>query len=199
MAGSSVLAKHHVVHPLNPQSRSSSQRHHRTTDGRLAGVDLAEIFRQHGPAYRQKYGDRMLPSHRNAMRAITQCRTPALGGHIYCCPQCDTTHYLYHSCRNRHCPQCQQEAGQQWLAKQAELLLPVPYFLLTFTLPSELRPLARSHQRKLYNLLFRASAAATQELALDPRLLGGHIGMIGVLHTWGRDMSYHPHVHYLVP
>lgn len=163
------------------------------------GLELADLFRQYGPAYRARNGGRLLPSHRRAMRAIEQCRTAALGGQVYTCPQCDQTQYRYHSCRNRHCPKCQHEQAQQWLEKQHELLLPVPYFLLTFTLPAELRPLARQHQRLFYHLLFRASAAATQQLARDPRFVGGQIGLVGVLHTWTRDLQFHPHVHYLAP
>ena len=107
-------------------------------------ITLGEIFRRYGPAYRAQYGDRMLPSHRAAMPAIEACRTEALGGHVYTCPACATTRYSYHSCRNRHCPTCQQDAAQTWLARQQELLLPVPYFLVTFTLPSGLRDLART-------------------------------------------------------
>jgi hypothetical protein len=141
----------------------------------------------------------MPPSHHQAMRAIERCRTEALGGHIYQCPDCGEVQYRYHSCRNRHCPQCQQGAAQQWLEKQKDLLLPTPYFMLTFTLPEGLRRVARSHQKLFYNLLFRASAAATQKLAQDPRFIGGQVGMVGVLHTWGRTLTYHPHVHYLVP
>jgi hypothetical protein len=160
---------------------------------------LADIVRQYGPAYRQKYGDRLLPSHQRALRAIAQCRTEALGGQVYACPQCEHVEYRYHSCRNRHCPKCQHVQAQAWLAQQQTFLLPVPYFLLTFTLPAALRKLARQHQRLVYDLLFRASAAATQQLARDPRFLGGQIGLIGVLHTWTRDLRYHPHVHYLVP
>jgi hypothetical protein len=102
-------------------------------------------------------------------------------------------------CRNRHCPKCQNEKAQAWLEKQQDLLLPVPYFLLTFTLPSAFNEVARSHQRLLYDLLFKTSAAATQQLAHEPRWLGGQIGMVGVLHTWGRNLAYHPHIHYLVP
>jgi hypothetical protein len=162
-------------------------------------VELAAIFRQNGLAYRQKHAERMLPSHHRAMRAIEQCRTEVLGGHVYHCPDCDEIQYSYHSCRNRHCPKCQQDAAQQWLQKQQDMLLPVPYFLLTFTLPDGLRKVARSHQKLFYNLLFRASAAATKKLSQDPRFIGGQVGMIGVLHTWGRMLTYHPHVHYLVP
>jgi hypothetical protein len=118
---------------------------------------------------------------------------------MYHCPHCDTVRYRYHSCRNRHCPTCQHDATQTWLRRHADLLLPVPYFLVTFTLPAALRPVARRAPRPLYDLLFRTSAAALQELAQDPRFLGGRIGMLGVLHTWTRDLRYHPHVHYLVP
>jgi hypothetical protein len=162
-------------------------------------VELAEIFRQHGTAYRQKYSRRILPSHYQAMRAIEQCRTEALGGHVYQCPDCGEEQYSYHSCRNRHCPKCQNNAAQEWLEKQSDLLLPAAYFLLTFTLPDGLRRFARSNQKLFYNLLFHTSAAATQKLAQDPRFIGGQPGMIGVLHTWGRTLTYHPHVHYLVP
>jgi hypothetical protein len=162
-------------------------------------VELAEIFRQYGPAYRAKFGDRLLPSHRQAMWAIEHCRTEALGGHVYHCPDCDQHVYQYHSCRNRHCPKCQTEQAQHWLDQQRDLLLPVPYFMLTFTLPAPLRPMARRQQALLYDLLFRMSASATQHLAADPRFVGGQLGLVGVLHTWGRTLTYHPHVHYLIP
>ena len=162
-------------------------------------TELADIFQQQGDQYRSLFGRRMLPSHRQAMRDVECCRTESLGGHIYSCPECDQVQYQYHSCRNRHCPKCQGRKGEEWLEKQTDLLLPVPYFLLTFTLPDELRKLARSQQRLFYSTLFRTSAAAAKKLALDPKYVGGQIGMVGVLHTWGRDLTYHPHVHYLVP
>ncbi len=162
-------------------------------------VELAHILRQHGSAYQQRYQEQILPSHWRTMDDIINCRTEVLGGHLYTCEDCQTTQYSYHSCQNRHCPKCQHQAGQEWLLHQQELLLPVPYFLLTFTLPAELRPLARCNQKLVYNLLFRVAAAATQQLAQDPRFFGGQLGMIGVLHTWGRNLAYHPHVHFLVP
>ena len=161
--------------------------------------ELADIFRRHGPAYRAKFADRLLPSHLAAMAAIEQCRTEALGGHLYQCTACGELEYSYHSCKNRHCPKCQNAAATRWLEQQRTLLLPVPYFLVTFTLPEELRPVARAHQHCLSHLLFQTSAAALQALTLDPHYLGGQIGMVGVLHTWTRDLAYHPHVHYLVP
>lgn len=162
-------------------------------------IELAEIFRQHGPAYRQKFKGRIPASHLKAMTAIEHCRTEALGGHVYTCDECNQTRYSYHSCKNRHCPKCQNQAGQQWLTQQQALLLPVPYFMVTFTLPEGLRVVARSNQRQVYDLLFQTSAAALQELAHDPRFVGGQIGFLGVLQTWTRDLAYHPHVHYLVP
>lgn len=162
-------------------------------------VELADIFREYGPAYREKYGPRMLPSHLAAMRAIEQCRTELLGGQIYYCADCDEAWYSYHSCRNRHCPKCQQDAAQQWLERQQKLLLPVSYFLVTFTLPQPLRSLARTAQKTLYNLLFRTAAQSLQQLAHDPRFVGGQIGMVGILQTWTRDLRFHPHVHFLVP
>jgi hypothetical protein len=162
-------------------------------------VELAHIVRQFGPVYQQTYQDQLLPSHRRAIHDICHCRTAVFGGHLYACPDCHTTQYSYHSCQNRHCPKCQHQAGQDWLLRQQGLLLPVPYFLLTFTLPAEMRPLALGQQKLIYNLLFRAAAAATQQLAQDPRFVGGQVGMVGVLHTWGRNLAYHPHVHFLVP
>lgn len=146
-------------------------------------VELAEVFHRYGPAYRAKYGAQMLPSHRRAMQDIERCRTPALGGHVYTCPDCGEHEYVYHSCRNRHCPKCQQDRAQLWLEAQQGLLLPAPYFLLTFTLPEELRPIARSHQRVVYDLLFRASAESIQQLGQEERWVGGQMGMMGVLHT----------------
>ena len=133
------------------------------------------------------------------MQDIQQCRTEALGGHIYHCPTCKQIRYSYHSCKNRHCPKCQQDDAQKWLKGQHQIWLPVPYFFLTFTLPAALRPFARRHQKEIYHLLFTSSAAALQQLARDPRFVGGQVGLMGVLHTWTRDLRYHPHVHYLVP
>jgi hypothetical protein len=162
-------------------------------------ITLGEIFRRYGPAYRARFGRSLSTSQLQAMQAIEACRTEALGGHVYTCQSCQFTRYSYHSCRNRHCPSCQQDATQAWLDMQHASLLPVPYFLVTFTLPSELRALARQQPETIYSLLFRTSAAALQQLAQDPRFLGGQIGMLGVLQTWTRDLRYHPHVHYLVP
>lgn len=159
---------------------------------------LGEVFRRYGPAYRARWGSQLSAHQLAAMDAIEACRTPALGGQLFRCPHCDATRYSYHSCRNRHCPTCQHDAAHDWLARQQDLLLPVPYFLVTFTLPGALRTVAFEHQALLYDLLFRASAAALQKLAHDPRFLGGTLGMLGVLQTWTREGRYHPHIHYLV-
>ncbi len=162
-------------------------------------VELADLFRQYGPAYRTQFADQLSAEQRSAMWAIEHCRTELLGGHVYHCPDCAQDVYQYHSCRNRHCPKCQNDNAQVWLEQQQALLLPVPYFMLTFTLPAGLQPVARHHPALIYDLLFRTSASATQSLAADPRFVGGQLGLVGVLHTWGRTLTYHPHVHYLVP
>jgi uncharacterized protein (UPF0212 family) len=164
-------------------------------------VEMADIFRRYGPDYIDRFGSRMLPSHHRAIEDIAACRTEQMGGHLYCCEneECEHLVYAYHSCGNRSCPKCGQEKTQRWLEAQQNRLLPTHYFLVTFTLPSELRRAARSNQKVIYNQLFQSSAAALQKLAKDPRFVGGDIGMMGGLHTWKRDMSYHPHVHFIVP
>lgn len=161
-------------------------------------VEVAEIFRAHGPEYLAKYADRMPRSHKRAMRDILECRTPALGGEVYVCKKCDEYRYSYHSCKNRHCPKCGNDQAEKWLEEQKELLLPVVHFLVTFTLPEELRRVARSNQKSVYKILFQASSEALQKLACDERFVGGRVGMVGVLHTWTRALIYHPHVHYIV-
>jgi rhodanese-related sulfurtransferase len=161
--------------------------------------EVAEIIRRHGAAYRQKFGDRLLPSHRRVLADLQHCRTPYFGGQLWQCDHCGQRRYSYHSCRNRHCPKCHGDQTARWLQNQRRRLLPCAHYLLTFTLPSELRPLARAHQKTVYALLLQCAAAALQSLARDPRYLGATVGMLGVLHTWTRAMRYHPHVHFLVP
>jgi hypothetical protein len=161
-------------------------------------LEVADIFRLHGPGYRAHFGNQMLPSHRRAMQDIETCRTASLGGQLYYCAQCDAQRYSYHSCKNRHCPKCQNEQANDWLKEQKELLLPTHHFLVTCTLPAELRALARGNQKTIYNLLFRASSQALLQMAQDPRFVGARLGMVGVLHTWTRQLLYHPHVHYIV-
>ena len=132
------------------------------------------------------------------MRDIEECRTAALGGHFQVCDHCFESRFTYHSCRNRHCPKCQGERTQRWLDAQRERLLPVPYYLVTFTLPAELRPVAHAQPSVLYAILMRAAAAALFKLTADPKFLGATPGMTAVLHTWTRAMLYHPHAHFLV-
>ena len=160
--------------------------------------ELAEVFARYGPAYLDRYGSAMLPSHRRAMQDILRCRTEAMGGQVFCCNRCGQTHYVYHSCRNRSCPKCHGEQTQAWLAQRRQELLPVGYFHLVFTVPQELHTCLRSRQTELYSLLMQAAAQATLQLAADPHYVGGLVGMLAVLHTWGRTLSYHPHLHCLV-
>ncbi len=161
-------------------------------------LEVADIVRLHGAAYRARYGASLGPSHRRALRDIAACRTPACGGHVHQCAQCGHTVYAYHSCGNRHCPKCHRGQTARWLAAQRARLLPCAYFLLTFTLPEALRPLARAHPKQVYGLLMQCAAAALHTLALDPRYLGARPGILAVLHTWTRALLYHPHVHLLV-
>ena len=161
-------------------------------------LEVADILRLHGAAYRARYGTALGPSHRRALRDIEACRTPACGGHVYQCDHCGQKRYTYHSCGNRHCPKCHRDQTDRWLAAQRARLLPCAYFLLTFTLPEALRALARTHPKTVYGLLMQCASAALQQLALDPRYLGGRPGCLAVLHTWTRAMLYHPHVHLLV-
>ncbi len=162
-------------------------------------IEMADIFRQYKDEYLRKFGDKVLPSHRRAIDDIISCRTPALGGNLYSCPSCGKKQYSYHSCGNRHCPKCGNDDATRWVEKQSARIPEVPCFLITFTLPHELNKVVRSNQRDCYGLLFRASSNSLKKLAADPRHLGAQPGMLGVLHTWGRDLSYHTHVHYLVP
>lgn len=159
-------------------------------------LEVADIVRAAGPELCA--GLAVLPSQKRALQAIQQCRTAALGGQVYGCTDCGKLQYSYHSCGNRHCPKCHGQRTERWLQQQRGRLLPCPYFLLTFTLPSELRALARSHQKLLYGLLLNTAAASIQKLCADPQWLGGQPALMGVLHTWTRAMLYHPHAHFLV-
>jgi hypothetical protein len=160
---------------------------------------LADIVCRYGAEYLKKHDQQILPSHRKVMRRIASCRTPAMGGRKYVCDTCGKVHYSYHSCRDRHCPKCQNDRVSAWLEKQAALLLPVHYFMVTPTVPGALRPVFRSHQKKMYHLFFKAAAESILCLAKDKRFLGAEIGMMGVLQTWTRQLAYHPHIHFLVP
>jgi len=158
-----------------------------------------EVLRRWAPAYRQRFDAALPPRHREVLDHLQACRTPVLGGALHYCPACATRHYAYHSCNDRHCPQCGHTDADQWLSDHTALLLPVPYFLVTFTVPELLRLWMRSHPALAYRILFAASAQALQDLARNPRRLDATLGMLGILHTWTRTLVYHPHVHYLVP
>jgi hypothetical protein len=160
---------------------------------------VADAVRQFGPAYRARYDATMPPSHRRALRDLTACRTPALGGQVHGCDTCGYEHYVYHSCRNRSCAQCHGAATANWLAAREGELLPVPYFPVVFTLPAALRDLVRAHQRVCLATLMTTAAESLQALAADPHYVGGTLGILAVLHTWTRALIYHPHVHCLVP
>ena len=157
---------------------------------------MAEIFRQHGPAYRKSH--RLPRNHLRVMRAIEVCRTAVLGGHRDKCDNCGHLEVSYNSCRNRHCPKCQTLRKEKWIADRNEDLLPIEYFHVVFTIPSELNHLVSMNQKVLYDLLFRSASETLMELANDPEHLGAKIGVIGILHTWGQNLMDHPHVHCIV-
>jgi hypothetical protein len=161
-------------------------------------LELATIVREAGDEYRQRFSDRMLPSHLRALRDIEHCRTAVLGGQLYRCDGCAREQYGYHSCQNRACPKCQSERTNAWLQAQRQRLLPCEHFLFTFTLPAPLRPIARANQKLVYDALLRCAADAVTTLAADPRHLGARPAILAVLHTHGRDLGYHPHAHLLV-
>jgi len=162
-----------------------------------AQVEVADLFRQFGPAYRESHTlpMRMLKT----MSAIERCRTAALGGHVDQCDSCGYLRISYNSCRNRHCPKCQSLVKERWLAARKRDLLPVEYFHLVFTIPDLLNPLALRNQRVVYDLLFKAASRALLALSKDPKRLGAEIGFISILHTWGQNLMDHPHLHCLVP
>jgi hypothetical protein len=163
-------------------------------------LTVHQLIQRTAPDYRKRFGPSMPGRHRQVLRKTLACRTPALGGELFQCPDCPGFHYQYHSCNDRHCPQCGQTDADAWLERQrTRLLFPVPYFLVTFTLPEELRRFIRSQLQIGLDLLFAASARALQDLAANPRRLGAQLGLLGVLHTWSRTLIFHPHIHYLIP
>ncbi len=160
------------------------------------GLEVAEIFRQHGPAYRQSH--RLSRNALGVMRAIEVCRTAVLGGHKDQCDHCGHLEISYNSCRNRHCPKCQTLRKEKWIEARTEDLLPIPYFHVVFTLPSELNPLVSINRKTLYDLLFRSVSETLTKLSNDPKHLGAEIGSISILHTWGQNLMDHPHLHCIV-
>jgi hypothetical protein len=161
---------------------------------------INEIFQSFGPEYLQRYSQIMPKTHRKAIDAIIGCRTEACGLALYECEKCGQLHRVYRSCGNRHCPTCQHHKTRQWLEKRIKRQLPGHHFLLTFTVPENLRRFIRKNQRAAYSALFKASSEAMKKLAQDEHFIGGDIpGFFGILHTWGRTLEYHPHIHYIVP
>jgi hypothetical protein len=162
-------------------------------------LEVADIFRAHGPAYRRANAGHLSLAQLKVMSAIEACRTEALGGHVAACAKCGHQHIAYNSCKNRHCPKCQGPAARDWMAARAEDLLSVEYFHVVFTLPAEIAQIAYWNKRAVYSLLFKASAETVMTIAADPRRLGARIGMTSVLHTWGSALTHHPHIHMIVP
>jgi hypothetical protein len=164
-------------------------------------LEVADIFRDHGPAWRAANRGHVSLEQLKVMSAIERCRTAALGGHVARCENeaCGHTVIAYNSCRNRHCPKCQGAQSRRWLADREAELLPVPYFHVVYTLPSQLRDIAYQNKRVIYDLLMKAAAETTLAIAADPKRLGARIGITAVLHTWGSALTHHPHVHMIVP
>jgi len=162
-------------------------------------LEIADIFRAHGPAWRQANAGHVSLSQLKVMSAIEACRTEALGGHVAGCTKCGHQHVAYNSCKNRHCPKCQGPAARDWMAARAEDLLPVEYFHVVFTLPAEIAQIAYWNKKAVYDLLFKASAQTVMTIAADPRRMGARVGMTSVLHTWGSALTHHPHIHMIVP
>jgi hypothetical protein len=162
-------------------------------------LEIADIFRTHGPAWRQANAGHVSLGQLKVMSAIEACRTEALGGHVAACSKCSHQHIAYNSCKNRHCPKCQGPAARDWMAARAEDLLPVEYFHVVFTLPAEIARIANWNKKAVYGLLFKASAETVMTLAADPKRLGARVGMTSVLHTWGSALTHHPHIHMIVP
>jgi hypothetical protein len=162
-------------------------------------LEVADIFRRHGPAYRRAHDGHIGRVERRVMSAIELCRTATLGGHVEACEDCSHSRVAYNSCRNRHCPKCQSATRERWLADRQADLLPVPYFHVVFTVPAEVAEVAFHNKAVVYAILFDAVAATLKTIAADPQHLGGEIGFLAILHSWGQALTHHPHIHCLVP
>lgn len=161
---------------------------------------IKDIFKTYGPEYIRRFGDALPCEHRKVIDAIINCRTDYYGATIYRCAECDQKHMVFRCCGNRHCPNCQHHKTRHWLEKQIKKQLPGHHFMITFTVPEPLRRFIRTNQRICYSAMFRASSDTIKKLALDEKYIGADLpGFFGVLHTWGRQMPYHPHIHYVVP
>jgi hypothetical protein len=164
-----------------------------------ATLEVADIFRAHGAAFRKDQAGHLSLAQLKVMSAIETCRTACLGGHVEACSDCGHHRVAYNSCRNRHCPKCQGAAARAWLAEREADLLPVGYFHVVFSLPAEIAAIALQNKAAVYDLLFRAAAETMMTIAADPRHLGARIGITAVLHTWGSALTHHPHIHMIVP
>ncbi len=162
-------------------------------------LEVADVFRQHGGDFLDRYGSTLSHEQRQALQDISDCRTAELGGHVEECDQCGHRQVAYNSCRNRHCPKCQATAAADWMEAREAELLPVEYFHVVFTLPAAINPIALQNPRAVYGLLFQAAADTLRQVAADPKHLGAEIGFLAVLHTWGQNLQLHPHVHCVVP
>jgi hypothetical protein len=162
-------------------------------------IEVVDIFRRFGPAWRERNAGHVSLGQLKAMAAIEKCRTAALGGHVDRCDDCRFTRISYNSCGNRHCPKCQAVAAKEWLAEREAELLPVPYFHVVFTIPEPLNAVVYQNKATVYDILFKAAAQAVLIIAADPKRLGAKVGLTAVLHSWGSTMTFHPHVHMIVP
>src|SRR5512132_3272835 len=192
-----------VESPLDLLSQPRKQPGKRRKDPPAAkprpALEVADIFRDHGAAWRRANAGHVSLDQLKVMTAIERCRTAALGGHVAACERCEHTQIAYNSCRNRHCPKCQGAAAKAWMAERQAELLPVPYYHLVFTLPAAIADIAYQNKAVVYDLLFRAASETLLTIAADPRHLGAQIGMTAVLHTWGSALTHHPHLHVIVP
>jgi len=161
-------------------------------------LEVADVFRRYGEAFRQRYGASLSGAQRRVMTAIELCRTAALGGHVEKCNHCDHQRNSYNSCRDRHCPKCQSLARAEWLEKRESELLNVPYFHVVFTLPDQVAAIACQNKEQVYDIFFRTTSETLQTIAADPKHLGAEIGFFSVLHTWGSALTHHPHLHIVV-
>ena len=164
-----------------------------------SGIEVADIFRRHGPAWRSANAGHVSLGQLKVMSAIETCRTAALGGHVEACEDCAHLRIAYNSCRNRHCPKCQAMAAKEWLAEREAELLPVPYYHVVFTLPALIADIAYQNKAAIYGMLFKAASETLITIAADPKHLGARIGLTAVLHSWGSALTHHPHVHIIVP
>ncbi len=162
-------------------------------------LEVADVFRRYGAAYRQQHAGALSRGQRRVMSALELCRTAALGGHLEQCDSCGHQRPAYNSCRNRHCPKCQSLARARWLEDRQAELLPVAYFHVVFTVPHEIAAIAYQNKEVVYRILFRAAAETLRTLAADPQHLGAEIGFLAILHTWGQNLLFHPHLHCVVP